>query len=105
MKVFYFPIQYTKKIELQIISILSDWISGFFDHQYLQKKLIALLDFLHRNNHQKKGKSKTNTFSWVWVALSSYIQISGNFQEVSLGNLSCGVRLKRLRLIFLIGCS
>ena len=47
------------------LCVLSNQISGFFDHQCLWKKLINLLDFLHGDNHQRKVTSETATFDWV----------------------------------------
>ena len=44
---------------------MSNRIADFFDHQYLQKGLMDLLDFLSRNSNQGCDKSKINTFSWV----------------------------------------
>ena len=44
---------------------MSNQIAGFFDHQYLQKGLMDLLDFLSRKSNQECDKSKINTFSWV----------------------------------------
>ena len=70
---------------------MSNWIAGFFDHQYLQKGLMDLLDFLSRKSHQGCDKSKTNTFSWVWLVLSSRTYNSWNFPKVSLDDLKCGV--------------
>ena len=52
--------------------LMSNWIAGFFDHQYLQRGLMDLLDFLSRKSNQGFDKSKTNTFSWVWLVLSSH---------------------------------
>ena len=33
----------------------SNWIAGFFDHQYLQKEFIDFLYFLMRNSHPLVG--------------------------------------------------
>ena len=51
---------------------MSNQIAGFFDHQYLQKGLMDLLDFLSRKSHQGCDKWKSNSFSWVWLVLSSH---------------------------------
>ena len=40
-----------QKFALQINEISSTWIVEVFYHQYLQKELIHLLDFLQINNH------------------------------------------------------
>ena len=47
------------------LCLLSNQISGFFDHQCLWKESINLLDFLHGDNHQRKVTSGTATFDWV----------------------------------------
>ena len=41
-------------------------IAVFFDHQYLWKESINLLDYLHGINHQRKVASESNTFGWMW---------------------------------------
>ena len=50
-----------QKFKLQTKMPLSSWIAGFFDHQYLQKELNDLLDFLRRNSHQRNDNSRINT--------------------------------------------
>ena len=46
----------TQKFKLQIKMLPTSWTVAFFDHQYLWKKLIVLLDFVHRNSHQRTDK-------------------------------------------------
>ena len=41
----------------------SSQTAGFFDHQYLWKESINILDFLH----QKEVAPGTTTFGWVWA--------------------------------------
>ena len=41
-------------------------IAAFFDHQCLWKKSVDIFDLLHGDNHQKKVRSETNPFGWVW---------------------------------------
>ena len=48
-----FPQFNMQKFMLQIKLLSSNRISSLFDHQYLQKELIDLSVFLHRNIHQK----------------------------------------------------
>ena len=54
-------------------------IAGFFDHQYLRKKTINVLDFLHRASY--KGKIATTTINWmgpdVPSCVQSYLNLSG----------------------------
>ena len=48
-------------------------IPGFFDHQYLWKEFIDLLNFLHGSNHRGKLASETTNFGWVWSVVP-YVQ-------------------------------
>lgn len=45
-----------QNFKLHTKMLRSNWIKGFLDHQYLQKKLIDLLDFFHKC-HQRNDKS------------------------------------------------
>ena len=45
--------------------LTANQIAVFFDHQYLWKDLMNLLDFLHEDNDQRKVASETTTFGWV----------------------------------------
>ena len=47
------------------LHLLPSQTAGIFDHQYLQKKSISILDFLHRDNPQRKIKYETTSFGWV----------------------------------------
>ena len=40
-------------------------IALFIDHQYLWKESVNLLDFLHRDNPQRKVTCETTSFGWV----------------------------------------
>ena len=48
----------------------SNWTVSVFNHQYLQKELINLLGFLHRNKHKRNDKSETNIFNCIWPSLA-----------------------------------
>ena len=54
--------------------LLSNQIPGFFDHQYLWKESIGILDFLHGDNHQRKVASETTTLGWM-RSVGSLIQL------------------------------
>ena len=97
----FFLIQYTT-IQVKIKILMSNQIAGFFDHQYLQKGLMDLLDFLSRKSNQECDKSKINTFSWVWLVLSSHTYNSWNFPKVSLDDLKCGVCIVVRKIRFFI---
>ena len=88
---------HTQTFKSQIKIFSSRCIANLFDHQYLQKELVDLLEFLLGNNQQRNDKSKANTSSWVWPDLANHIQISWNFPEGSLDNLRGGVNLKDFR--------
>ena len=42
--------------------LLSNQITGFFDHQYLWKTSCNMLDFLHKDSHQAKVACGTTSF-------------------------------------------
>ena len=45
--------------------ILPNHIARFFDHHYLWKQSISILDFLHGDIHEAKVASDTTTFGWM----------------------------------------
>ena len=51
---------------------LFNHIAGFFDHQYLSKETISVLDILHRDSCQKKIAFKKTTIGWVWPVKPSH---------------------------------
>ena len=53
--------------------------AGLFDHQYLWKESVNILDFLLGDNHQRKEASKTTTFGQVWLVVLLSNQIPGFF--------------------------
>ena len=64
-------VQYTK---IQVLGqmLSSNKIAHFFVHQCFPKELIGLVDFIHKNSHQRINKTETNTFIWVWPAFASH---------------------------------
>ena len=52
-------------VECHQLWLSSSQIAELFDHQYLWKELITLLDFLHADNHQEKVAPETTTFGRV----------------------------------------
>ena len=44
---------------------LSNKIAGFFDHQYLWKETIIVLDFLRRISYREKIGCKSTIVDWV----------------------------------------
>ena len=69
-----------KGLVLQLwLKILSaNQITVFFDHQYLWKESIDILDFLRGNNHQGKIGSEATSFVSGQLGLLS-CQIAGSF--------------------------
>ena len=59
--------------------LLFNQIAGFFDHQYIWKECIDILDFLHEGIHEGKVASKPTTFGWVCPGKPSYAQICPEF--------------------------
>ena len=47
----------------------SNQIEGIFDHQYMCKKYINTIDFLHGDNHQQKKRCQSTTFAWVLLVV------------------------------------
>ena len=65
-------------------------IARFFDYQYLWKKSVDTLDFLHGDSHQGKVGFETAGFGWVWPVVfypmryqDSFISILGKIQLIS----------------------
>ena len=54
-----------KNAFLQLWPRMLSAIAVFFDHQYLWKESSHLLDFLRRDNNQKKLVSEATTFGWL----------------------------------------
>ena len=44
----------------------SSQIERFFDHIYLWKEPINILNFLHGHSHYKNVVAEIITFGWVW---------------------------------------
>ena len=54
-------------IKAKILS--TNQIAGFFDHKYLWKELIDILDFLSHQklpSNQEKVAPETTTLAWMW---------------------------------------
>ena len=65
-------------------SSCSNQIPGFLDHQYLKKKSINLLVFLHKVSHQEKVASETTTLGGYGQLCVSSNQIAGFFDHQCL---------------------
>lgn len=50
----------------------SNEIAVFFDHQYFANEFINLVDFIHKNKHQRINETETITFIWVWLAFVTH---------------------------------
>ena len=50
---------------------MSNQAVGFFDHQYLRKETINVLDFLHKDSYQREIVSKSSTVGWTWPGVPS----------------------------------
>ena len=48
------------------LCLSSNQTTRFFDHQYLWKESIDLLDHLVKDNHQLKVVYETTSFGWMW---------------------------------------
>lgn len=62
-------------MEFQLIdqnNIPSSHIVVLFDHQYLWKVSMIVLEFLHRNSHQEKENFEDRTFDEVWPGVASH---------------------------------
>ena len=62
---------------------LSNKIAGFFDHQYLRKKVINVLDFLHKASY--KVKIANTTVYWMGPDVPSCVQSCLNLSEGDFG--------------------
>ena len=60
-------------------------IVGFFDHQYVWKKSIDILDFLRGGNHQEKLASWDNHF---WLVVASFACHPGRLLDFLIINIS-----------------
>ena len=76
-----FSLKLVSKNSSKTQMLFSYCIAGFFDYPYLEKEFIDILDFSHRNSHQRNDKSDINSFSWLWWAVLSHTQISWNFKK------------------------
>ena len=52
--------------------MLSNAISGFFDHQYLWKETVNVLHFLDRDSNPGKTVCKTTTAGRMWPGMPSH---------------------------------
>ena len=59
--------------------ISTNQIAVFFGHQYLWKKSIDLLHFLHGDNPQEKVAFEDSTFGLLWPLYLLSNQIAGSF--------------------------
>lgn len=72
---------------------LSNQIAGFFDRQYLWKKYIDIVNFLHGDMHQ--GDSIWDYYFWVMLqSIPNHAQICIDLLRVALGNFGGITRLK-----------
>lgn len=71
--------------------LLSNYIAGLCDHQYLQKESISILDFF---TYRGKKSSESATFSWEWLDMSRNAHTCQDLLEVLLGDLRDIDRLK-----------
>ena len=62
-------------LKLQAKMLSSNQIARFFDHQYLWKESISILEFLYECSHQGKVASEATTFDAMWPDLPSHVQI------------------------------
>ena len=63
--------------------LLPSQVAEFFDHQYVRKETINVLDFLHRDINQKKIASKSTFVGYdqVCPAMPSHSQTFLNFSK------------------------
>ena len=72
---------------------LSNQIAGFFDRQYLWKKYIDIVNFLHGDMHQ--GDRIWDYYFWVMLqSIPNHAQICIDLLRVALGNFGGITRLK-----------
>ena len=57
--------------------------AGSFDHQYLWKQLLNVLDFLQSGSLQGRGNF---IFSWIWSDMANQAQTYQHLPEVFFGN-------------------
>lgn len=69
-------------------------IAGFFDHHYLQRKSIDILNFLHGASYQEKATCETSTFGLTGIGMPSRPQICLELPVVPLVGMSQMARLK-----------
>ena len=69
-----------------IFMLSSNQIAGFFNHQYLRKQCIHILDFL-RGDFTKKRYHEGVPFGWVSAGMPNHSQICRYFPGVPLVNL------------------
>ena len=80
---------------------LSNQIAGFFDRQYLWKKYIDIVNFLHVDMHQ--GDSIWDYYFWVmFQSIPNHAQICIDLLRVALGNFGGITRLKVIQNKILI---
>lgn len=80
---------------------LSNQIAGFFDRQYLWKKYIDIVNFLHGDMHQ--GDSIWDYYFWVMLqSIPNHAQICIDLLRVALGNFGGITRLKVIQNKILI---
>ena len=66
-------------VECHQLWLSSSQTAELFDHQYLWKELITLLDFLHADNHQEKVAPETITFGRVWPVVHLSQSFNGQY--------------------------
>ena len=59
--------------------------SLFFDHQYLCKESVNILDFFHGDIRHWKETSEGTIFGWVWSAMPKLVKICQRFIWVMWG--------------------
>ena len=83
-------------INFQMINqnaLLSNQIVRTFDHQYIWKETINVLDFLHRDICKKKIASYSTSISCVWPGIPSDAQTCPNLLGGEFGWSGAGVQL------------
>ena len=66
----------------------------FFDYQYLWKKTINILGFLHRDNYQRSIVSKSTTVGYVWPVRSSQATICHRNVALKSSSEFVGIKAK-----------
>ena len=62
-------------------------MTRFFDYQYLWKEATRVLDFLYRDNNQRKIVFKTTTAGWMLTCMPSHAQTCVILPGVNLVSL------------------